>query len=199
MSLGAYTTFTTDRFGNLNSALSLNGDYTQVNSGYFFDTDQFTISAWVYPDQLGTWSRVMDFGQASDTIFLSLAGFSPAVPVFGIWNSGSLVFNLSSATPLINKNWQFLTATFQNMEAKIYVNGVVNGSFMSNDLPSRIFRLNNYFGKSNFNNDGYSNSYLDDLRFYNVSLSQSQVIELMVSQDPSKQTFYLLVEIVLKI
>ena len=186
MSLGAYTTFTTDRFGNLNSALSLNGDYTQVNSGYFFDTDQFTISAWVYPDQLGTWSRVMDFGQASDTIFLSLAGFSPAVPVFGIWNSGSLVFNLSSATPLINKNWQFLTATFQNMEAKIYVNGVVNGSFMSNDLPSRIFRLNNYFGKSNFNNDGYSNSYLDDLRFYNVSLSQSQVIELMVSQDPSK-------------
>ena len=190
---GVYTNFTSDRFGNLNSALSLNGGYTQVTSGYFFDTPQFTISAWVYPDQLGLWSRVIDFGNGyyMDNIVLALTSFSSAVPDFLIFDSSARSFDLYTTTPLINNKWQFLTATFNSntTTALIYMNGVLQGNISTNYHPAHILRSNNYIGQSNFkaNGDGYSYSYLDDLRFYNVSLSQSQVVELMTSQDPSKQ------------
>ena len=191
MSQGTNTTFATDRFGNLNSALSLNGGYTQVPPGYFFDTDQFTISAWVYPDQLGINSRVMDFGNgdAIDNIFLSLTYPTPAVaPTLGMWYSKSIACELF-ATPLTNKKWQFLAATFNNQSAYIYIDGVAKASKSNiTYLAQPILRSNNYIGKGNFFGDGYSYSYLDDLRFYNLSLSQSQVVKLMKSQNPSKNT-----------
>ena len=42
-----------------------------------------------------------------------------------------------------------------------------------------LSRSNCYIGKSNWATDGYSNSYLDDLRFYNKSLTQEEINELM--------------------
>ena len=49
MSQGANTTFVSDRFGNENSALNLNGGWTQVPPGIYFNSPQITITAWVYP------------------------------------------------------------------------------------------------------------------------------------------------------
>ena len=49
MSQGNATSYTSDRFGNANSALALNGGWTQVPSGIYFNSPQFTITAWVYP------------------------------------------------------------------------------------------------------------------------------------------------------
>jgi hypothetical protein len=43
MTQGAFTIFVSDRFGNSNSALNLNGGWTQVPSGIYFDAPQFTI------------------------------------------------------------------------------------------------------------------------------------------------------------
>ena len=187
---GANTMFTTDRFGNLNSALSLNGGYTNVPPGYFFDTDQYTIAVWVYPDQLGSWSRVLDFanGGLMDNIILTLTSNSLAVPVFGICNSTTNLFELNSATPLINKKWQFLTATFNfnSLTANMYIDGVFCGNYSTNYRPPHKLRSSNFIGKSNYLADGYSNSFLDDIRFYNISLNQSQVVELMTSQTYSK-------------
>ena len=192
-SQGRTTYFTTDRFGNLNSALSLNGGFTQVSPGYFFDTPQFSISAWVYPDQVGNWSRLMDFGNGGDLdhVFLSLTSSSPLTPA---WYTSYAGFNLFSTTPLINKKWQFLTATYNSnsLTATIYINGVFNGNITINKQAEHKLRSYNYFGKSNSNTDGYSYSYLDDLRFYNISLSQSQVVKLMRSQYLSKLFFLIL-------
>ena len=43
-------------------------------------------------------------------------------------------------------------------------------------------RTNNYIGKSNYA-EGYSYSYLDDLRFYSIALNQSQINDLMMSNE----------------
>ena len=67
MSQGMSTSFTLDRFGNANSALALNGGYTQVPAGYYFNTTLFSVAVWVYPSQVGTWARIFDFG-TSDKI-----------------------------------------------------------------------------------------------------------------------------------
>jgi hypothetical protein len=53
MTQGSLTSFTMDRFGNANSALALNGGWTQVPAGVYFDSIEFTISVWVYPNECG--------------------------------------------------------------------------------------------------------------------------------------------------
>ena len=72
---GSLTSFVTDRFGNANSALALNGGWTQVPSGVYFDTPEFTISVWIYPLQVSDWSRIIDFGngQFSNTIIVAIS------------------------------------------------------------------------------------------------------------------------------
>ena len=63
MTQGTSTLFTSDRCDNPNSALNLNGGYTQVPSGVYFKS-AFTITAWIYAQNLGTWCRLLDFGSA---------------------------------------------------------------------------------------------------------------------------------------
>ena len=74
-----------------------------------------------------------------------------------------------SSSPLIYNTWQFLAATFDGFTINIYINGILNGSVSQMYALPTINRAFNYIGKSNWNNDGYSFSYIDDLRFYNIS------------------------------
>ena len=62
MTHGENTSFVADRFGNANSALALNNGSTQIPPGVYFDTSEFTVTVWVYPQQIDVWSRVIDFG-----------------------------------------------------------------------------------------------------------------------------------------
>ena len=58
MTQGSLTTFTFDRFGNPNAALNLNGGYTQVPAGVYFNTPGITVTVWVYPLSVGLWAKV---------------------------------------------------------------------------------------------------------------------------------------------
>jgi hypothetical protein len=194
MQQGSATTFTSDRFGNVNSALSLNGGWTQVMSGIYFNTIQFSISAWVYPQNVGIWSRVIDFGNgiASDNIFLSLDSGNNLIPGFWICIGGSCSNQLYSSQPLVTNTWQFVTVTFNGITMSIYLNGIFTNSMAISfiSLP-KVSRTNNYIGQSNFMayGDAYSSSYIDELRFYNISLTQIQIQNLMNQQDTSNSVF----------
>ena len=75
MMQGNLTSFTADRFGCSNSALALNGGWTRVPSGIYFNTPEFTISVWVWPQLIGSFARVINFGNGqSDSIIVSLDG-----------------------------------------------------------------------------------------------------------------------------
>jgi hypothetical protein len=65
MTQGSATTFVADRFGNANAALNLNGGWTRVPSGIYFNTPAFTISTWIYPQTIGSWARLVDFGNGA--------------------------------------------------------------------------------------------------------------------------------------
>jgi hypothetical protein len=192
MTQGNLTTFIVDRFGNQNSALALNGGWTQVPAGIYFDTPEFTISAWIMPQQVGSWARLIDFGNGpgQDAIVLSLDSSNNNRP-FGYLSPISLAI-YSSSNVILNK-WQLLTSTFDGLTLSIYINGTlfVSGIKANNDsqMP-RLNRTKNYLGKSNWVSDGYSYSYIDDLRFYNKSLTQSQISELMLLNDDNNKTPY---------
>jgi hypothetical protein len=189
MTQGDLTTFTLDRFGNQNSALALNGGWTQVPAGIYFDTPEFTISVWVYPQQVGSWARVIDFGngQGINSIYLSLSDGSDCMPVAVV--TDPLFYVVSSQRCTLNQ-WQLLTATFDGRAMKIYINTTLTATYnlSSNVVIPSLNRTKNYVGKSNLNGDGYSFSYIDELRFYNKSLTQSQINELMLLYDENNRT-----------
>jgi len=180
---GNLTSFVADRFGNGNAALALNGGWTQVAQGMYFDTLEFTISVWIYPQQIEYYSRIIDFGNGkeSDNIVLSLSSGNSLEPYFGLLSGSNFVFQTKSTKNITLNQWQFLTATYDSTIARIYLNGtfVAETNIQSYTRPFNLSRSNCYIGKSNWNVDGYSHSYLDDLRFYIKSLSQEEINELM--------------------
>jgi hypothetical protein len=193
MTQGSNTTFTSDRFGNPNSALALNTGYTIVPSGVYFNTPSFTISVWVYPNAVvGIWSRVIDFtnGPATKTISFCVSSSTYLKPALGIWDTSSYhVGDFISNTAVINNQWQFLVTTFDGTIAKIYIDGTLTRSstVALYSLPT-VTRTQNWIGKGAWSNHGYSSSILDDLRFFNKSLSQYEILELMNSQTTTTTT-----------
>ncbi len=178
MEQGNLTSFIEDRFCNPNSALALNGGWAQVPSGIYFDTQEFTISVWVYPQQIGYASRVINFGP--NYIIFRLDSGSNNLPALNIHNKNESIGTCKSSKELVNGEWQFLTATFNGSLESLYINGELtcNLTVTSYNLPA-ITRLYNYIGKSHIATNGYSWSYIDDLRFYNKSLNEFEIIRLM--------------------
>jgi len=188
MTQGSSTYFTTDRFGCPYSALALNGGWTHVPSGVYFNTPEFTISVWVYPQNVGLWSRVVDFGNVgkTDNIGFALTSVSSLQPYMEIFSGRKLVISVTSSQALSTNNWQFLTFTYNGINAYIYLNGTfVANTIYKYNMPS-LTRKNCYIGKSYDPTNGYSSSYIDDLRFYNKSLSQIEIGELMNVKRTSK-------------
>ena len=181
MKQGALTSFTTDRFGNANAALALNGGWTQVPSGIYFNTPQFTISVWIYPQQVGAWSRVIDFanGPDKDNVVLALSSGTSLQPYFILCPPSGCLIAATSSQKLIMNQWQFLVATFDGSISRVYLNGQLTGSVSITYAMKTLTRSSCLIGKSNFAGDGFSSSFLDDLRFYNKSLNQIEIQQLM--------------------
>jgi hypothetical protein len=190
---GSLTSFISDRFGRPNSALALNGGWTQVPSGVYFDTLEFTISVWVLPQQIGYYARLIDFGNGAglDNLIFSLSDQFSMQPYFGVMFESNLIFTQISPQKLILGEWQFLAVTFNGNNLRFYLNGTLFINFnYTYTLPS-LTRTNCYIGQSNWPNppwyDGYSFSYLDELRFFNKSLTQDEIINLMNVQNETSE------------
>jgi hypothetical protein len=183
MTQGVLTSFIEDRFGCPNSALALNGGWTQVPPGIYFDTREFTISVWIYPELVGVWARMIDFSNsllvASNNIILSLDSVLNNLPTLNVINGLNSIGECRSSKALLNGEWHFLTATFNGSLESIYINGKLTCSRVTASyiLPKTI-RTYNYIGKSYNTPDGYSWSYIDELRFYNKSLNEMEIIQL---------------------
>jgi hypothetical protein len=185
MTEASLISFTTDRFGNENSALVLNGGWTKVSNVYYFNTLEFTISVWIYPLENSTLTCIIDFGfdTGTNSVFLSLNVDSSRVPSFEISaNSREVII---STEKLILEEWQLITATYiEGKMMSIYINERITGNkSVTPKLENRTASSYCFIiGKSReVNEEQYSFSYLDDLRFYNKSLTQSEIIELMKS------------------
>jgi hypothetical protein len=74
-----------------------------------------------------------------------------------------------------------IIATFDGIQMRIYLNGSLIDSAAASVNTNPIVRSFCYIGKSNWAEDGYSDSYLDDLIFFNRSFVQSEINELIIS------------------
>lgn len=187
--------FTTDRFGNANSALSFDGidDYVQVADNGAFATGAFSLSFWFTTDrnsqnQVPVGKR--DIGPSNNSEFglnLLPASSGSNLNTFLVSDNkpcsavGGLNDYYNFTAPLANyctNRWYHVVVTFSNGTERIYLDGQLKNT---GTAP--------FTGKSNCLNDlrfgmwwsgdpNWFRGKLDDIRWYNRELSAAEVFAL---------------------
>jgi len=193
MTQGLLTSFVSDRFGNKNAALALNGGWAQVPPEMYFKTPAFSITVWIYPQQVSPYSRVIDFGNGAkvDNILIAFSFSNQLKPYFELYSGANVLYSLATSSLKLSLNqWQFIAVTSNGTNAQMFLNGQqVIDTYQSENIQI-LKRYNCYIGRSNWDVDGYSHSYLDDLRFYNKSLSQEEILELMNQNETGEKLIH---------
>ena len=174
-------TLTTDRFGNSNGAYSFDGvnDWIQVADNIDLNPTTLTIAAWVKPleyNSMGA-SMVVNKGWDQSPGHYDLLLFSSNHKSRFVLGSNIYVETNSA----VNLNeWVFLTASISGLNAKIYLNGVLENSTTlnsNNNLGSSTSPL--FFGKHDFNGAPYVfNGKIDDIGIWNHALTQEEIAQL---------------------
>ncbi len=178
-------TLTTDRAGQSNSAYYFNGSSSYIQLPYsplynFAPNDSFTITVRVLPDQGYTWPAQ------------ALVVKSPIQPDFNtsLWNYGTYISNYRAMTGYAFNNvltgstvftgipcWYNIVATYKNGTWKLFVNGVLESSdlsqtkFILQDGPAS--KIN--FGKKGDSNGDWYKGKMDDIRIYHRVLNQDEI------------------------
>jgi hypothetical protein len=177
--------WTTGRFGN---AVGLDGsnDHVTLPTGVVSGLTDFTISAWVRLDTIGTWSRVFDFGSGtSNYLFFTAAGPGGA-PRFAIRTPSVGEQVIDGSAPLSAGAWTHLALTLPGTTGTLYVNGNAVGSNRRISLdPSDLGNTTaNFIGKSQWA-DPYLDGLVDDFRIYGSALKSAEIVALASQTEPS--------------
>lgn len=194
---GAVTNFVNDRFGNSNSAYATPYNVNQVLTTSVPNLPQGnaarSISVWVkYGGDLDTTNSVAVVGYGSfasnqycgvlHEFFNSrLQGIGFNYDPYGTTNAVPYIPNEA-----INE-WNHIVLTFQGTNLKMFYNGKV-----VMDLPWVSWNTNGTQLKLNFNSILSSSSLyrllFDDLKVYDVVLTESQIQQMYVNESPLNQT-----------
>jgi len=164
--------------GELGNAVPLagGGDYVNLPANIGSGLSDFTISAWVKPSALTTWSRVFDFGTGTGN-YMFLTVNAGSGPRFAITTSGSGgEQQLSSSTQLPLHAWSHLAVTLSGSTGTLYVNGnpVATNTSMTLHPSSLGNTSQDWIGRSQFG-DPNLNSDVDDFAIYSRALSASEI------------------------
>lgn len=181
-------TLTVDRFGEANSAYAFSGqgDYIALSPFPSLNAEAFSVSVWAKYDQdaaLKGWNSAIvsqdDHGRMLDQsrrVFqLSTKG------EYVTWHRMRQTKDAVGKQPIQRGEWYHFTAIYDGTQHRLYLNGVLQdvqtGSFEPN-LEEPIF-----IGKKNSDEKRFwFHGVLDDIRIYDRSLTDSEVLELYAEQ-----------------
>jgi len=156
--------YTTDRKGNPNAAIKLDGNYA-IDFPDVPQQDNTSMSIWI--------KRA---GIYPDATIISPNGYGPRIDQNGdifkglVQNGWILPEVYSNNFP--DRGWYHIVITFNGVEMKMYVNGVLQGTY--DDYP-HSFESGNYHYFLATTLQGFWSGYADDLRFYSRTLTASDV------------------------
>lgn len=195
-------TLATDRFGNPNRCYSFNGTSSHIDVLHSSTVDMasgqdFSISFWVktntgatastpiYKGVYGSWSGYMFMAKNTNS------GYCQTPGNMTFYVAASSQGDACANTGICNDvaNWYFVTGNYKasTNQSYIYVNAVLQsdvGSKASGSSTSNTNKL--VFGATNNGSTflNYFNGYLDDIRFYNKLLTQSEITALYNEANP---------------
>jgi hypothetical protein len=176
------------------SALAFDGrdDYVMVADDPSLDLqNSFTIAAWIYLDGYREWGSMVTKGNKPNINNYAIQQSGPFDPIYKT-EYGKLRFsgcaNLTAPLPesetlLFLEEWYFVAVTFDGSQIRFYWNGRfdgasdVQGPLCTNDQPL-------FIGVDFPLATEYWYGAIDELRIWNVTLSESQVQEVMTGLTP---------------
>ncbi|WP_182876268.1 LamG-like jellyroll fold domain-containing protein [Microbispora sp. H10670] len=169
--------------GKFGQALSFNGTSSRVNvnnSASLQLTNKMTIEAWVKPSSVSGYRTVIMKEASSDASYALYSsingGFFPGMGMSGptsYLQIGGSIASVTGPTALPTNTWSHIASTYDGTVIKTYVNGTVvaqstvSGNLASSTAPLRIGG-NSIYGE-------YFSGLIDEVRVYNVALTQGQV------------------------
>ena len=172
-------TFTADRMGQPNRAMSFNGTDDFIDCGNdesLSPTDAITIEAWVKPNDITT-DQIILFKGNSDWQGYSIR-LRNNILNFNINSEGA--YAATKTLPSANA-WYHIVGTYNknlsSNQIKIYVNSVEGTPDTYNgDINSGSINL--ILGRKGIEPSRYFNGTIDEVRIYNRALSADEIIAL---------------------
>ena len=174
-------------------------DYIQVPAHPSLDmTSSFTVAAWVYMESYVEWASVVTKGGVDDELVISENNYTlhqsgnsgggslPFDTEFGLMRFTTGCFTLPSPMPESSTiislgEWHYVTLTYDGTTLRFYLDGNPDGSqAMAGPLCTNNQPLN--IGADFPGGNEYWQGAIDELRIWNVALSNGQVIGAMNSR-----------------
>lgn len=163
------------------SALDFDGANDMINTNFIMPTTStFSIETWVYPRSTNYDRFVSNYSSAvNGSIILDSynATNNGRGTRFNVYGTSNVLHSVGAANALTLNAWNHVAATFNNGVMVIYVNGfeVVTGTAPFTSIPqiasSFVFGEDKVVGTAE-----YFNGKMDEVRFWNKSLSQSEIM-----------------------
>jgi chitodextrinase len=161
--------------GKYGNALVFNGTSSRVtinDAPSLRLTSAMTLEAWVNPSTVTSAWRDVIYKGGNDNYYLEGTSSLSGVPGAGA-TVGSTDATIVGTAALAVNTWTHLALTYDGTALRLYVNGVqvssqpITGSILTSATPLQI-GSDNVFGQ-------YFAGMIDEVRVYNVALSQTQI------------------------
>tara|TARA_B110000444_G_scaffold109632_1_gene103503 strand:+ start:251 stop:2146 length:1896 start_codon:yes stop_codon:yes gene_type:complete len=153
-------------------------DYVQMSNASSVITNKiaFSMSAWVYPQaNPSAHSGIMGFRNNTDTDFYLLQLQNSNNVEARFRNSSGVNYDIVSSNLLDFNQWQHIAFTYDGSYIRLYKDGALvdssaaNGIIIQNTLPLQLGKLD--WGNTGF----YMTGRLDEIRLWDVALSQTEI------------------------
>ena len=166
-------TLTTDKDGNADSAYYFDGVDDSISLGTSLfginESNEFTISAWINPDDVLNTKSIVARGQYNNPFLLQATGNKVRA---GLRTNNT--YYQTTGIALSPNNWHHVVFSFKNGERRIYINGEIKASdaFTGALAPSVKPMV---IGKTPENGADYFKGKIDEVRIYNRALTEAEV------------------------
>lgn len=135
------------------------GDYLAVPAGpqFNFGTGDFTIEAWVYPQQLTTDWFIISASGTGGLFF----GYAPSTGGYG-WGRAAIAWDYQPATSKTLNAWQHVAISRSGTSMRIFVDGVQQGTTQTNSTAYNLSVTSTTIGSQG--SSYVMTGYIDDLR-----------------------------------
>lgn len=173
----------TSKFGKYSGNFDGIDDYLNVSDSNSLDiTNEITIESWVYANSLTNYHTIIS-KQAGNTWVSPYAIFNLRVnnddptPNFECWTNSYFGRNVIGATTLLPNTWYHAACTYDGVNTRLYVNGVLDGSLATiGSLNTNNLDLAIGSHGTGANSGEFWNGYIDELAIYNRTLSESELL-----------------------
>jgi hypothetical protein len=182
-------TYTTDAFGNCNSACQFNGSDSFINipnsATLQSPNQEITISTWIKANDINNNGAYFLCKNSLGNLdpFQYRMGLNHTAIFLGFKNSPTETIDLQVNTTISSNEWKFVASTYNGSIAKFYIDGVLVGTA---DYVGQIFQDDKSLdiGRDAHGPIEWFNGVLDNLRIYNQALNQQQITDLYNYEKP---------------